>query len=126
MRLAELTVADESGDASKTCLTTISIAGGDIASNIARWGGQIKDASGQPAKNEPTIREIGGFKVHLVEFHGTYQGMSDPAPLPDWTIRGAIIETGEQMVFIKSTGPKSAMEKITPGWNALVDSISKK
>lgn len=125
MRLAELTVPDPSGDAARTCLTTISIAGGDVASNIARWEGQVKDASGQPAKAQTVVRDIAGMKVHVVEIRGTYQGMSDPAPLPEWMMRGAIVESGPQMVFIKSTGPAEGMTRITEGWNALVDSITR-
>ncbi len=125
MRLAELHVPDPSGNAAKDCIIAVSSAGGDVESNISRWAGQIKDAAGAPAKAAKQDKQVGGLTVHTVEFEGAYQGMSDPAPNANWMLRGAIVETAPQMLFIKMTGPAESMKSAAPGWNALIDSLRK-
>lgn len=125
MRLAELVYPDPSGDAAKACTVAVSTAGGDIPSNIARWENQMKDASGNVPKAQTTTKDVNGWKVHTVEIAGSYQGMSDPAPMPNWMMRAAIVETGGETLFIKMTGPADTMQASTPGWNALVESIRK-
>ncbi|MCC6428440.1 MAG: hypothetical protein IT435_16680 [Phycisphaerales bacterium] len=122
MRLAEILVPDASGDAAKACMITFSSAGGSVEANIARWAGQFKNADGESPPAPITQRTIAGFKVHTCEIAGAYQGMTDPAPLPDWMLRGAIIENGEQMLFIKMTGPKAGMLAAADGWTSLIDS----
>lgn len=127
MRLAELVVADASGDVAKQCVAAISMAGGDVESNVSRWAGQFKDASGAAPKAEVHSSEVNGLKVHTVELVGTYQGMSDKAPMTDWMMRGAIVESaGGQSVFIKMTGPAEGMKKLTDGWNSLVAGLKRK
>lgn len=125
MRLAELVATDEA-DPKKACVAAVSVAGGDVDSNIARWAGQMKDASGGAPKADVHTTEVNGLKVHSVELVGTYQGMSEPAPLPDWMMRGAIVETGAQSVFIKMTGPAESMRKLTEAWNGMINGLKKK
>ncbi|MBL8962549.1 MAG: hypothetical protein KF787_11925 [Phycisphaeraceae bacterium] len=126
MRLAEVRVADASGDASRDCLLTVSTAGGDIDMNIDRWTRQMRTPSGEPPEPDVRVIESGGLKVHVVVLEGSYQGMTDPAPLPEWMMRGAIVENpGSATVFIKMTGPAAAMRSISDGWASLVSSIRK-
>lgn len=126
MRLAEVRVADASGDASRDCLLTVSTAGGDIDMNIDRWARQMRSPSGEPPEPDVRVIESSGLKVHVVELEGSYQGMTDPAPLPEWMMRGAIVEIpGSGTVFIKMTGPAAAMRTISDGWASLVSSIRK-
>ncbi len=125
MRLAEIQVPDESGDVMKVCTVAISTAGGDIPSNVARWAGQMKDASGQTPKADIATKTVGGLNVSLVEISGTYSGMGEAAPRPDWTLRGAIVETPSGLLFVKMTGPASTMKASAAGWGNLVDSIRK-
>lgn len=125
MRLAEILVNDGGGDATKSCNVVFSTAGGDVQSNVTRWAGQMRDASGQGAKADIKTREVGGFKVHTVEFKGAFQGMGDAAPRNDWMMRGAIIETSGGLLFVKMTGPASVMETAGAGWTALIDGAHK-
>lgn len=125
MRLAELVVADASGDAAKACSVVFSTAGGDVQANVTRWAGQMRDSAGQAPKFEITTREIEGLKVHMVEFRGLYQGMGDGTPKPDWMMRGGIVETSSGLLFVKMTGPAATMQGAEAGWASLINSARK-
>lgn len=120
MRLAELIV--NASDPAARCLAVFSRAGGDVQSNIARWGGQFSSAT-------PTVSSstIAGHTVHQVELSGTYMdGMPGGAltPRENWMLRGAIIEAPDGLIFIKMTGPAEAMAACADGWKALMDGIT--
>jgi hypothetical protein len=125
MRLAELQVPDAAGKAENACTVTFLVAGGDVKMNVDRWAGQVRDASGQPAKYEIATHLYGGFNVSTVEMTGAYAGMGDAAPRPDWMLRGAIFDTPEGQLFIKMTGPAAGMKAAAAGWTALLESIKK-
>jgi len=125
MRLAEVHVADPSGDASKLSTITFSSAGGDVAANTARWAAQMKDASGQAPKVNLTERTIGGMRVSSVEFVGSYAGMGEAAPRPDWMLRGAVVDAPTGLLFVKMTGPAGPMSAAASGWDELLSSIRK-
>jgi hypothetical protein len=125
MRLAEILVPDASGDPAKSCSITFSSAGGDVQSNIDRWAGQVKDASGQPSKPTVQTKTIAGVNVTIAEMTGSYAGMGDASPKPNTTLRGAIIEGPGAPVFIKMTGPADAMAAAATGFNAMIDGMKK-
>jgi hypothetical protein len=125
MRLAEVTVADASGDAAKACSIVFSQAGGDIQANIDRWAGQVKDASGQPSKPNVQKKTVAGVNVTIAEMTGSYAGMGDAAPKPNTTLRAAIVETAEGMLFIKMTGPAEPMAAAAAGFNSMIDGMKK-
>lgn len=121
MRLAELHVPDASGDASRTCIAVFSSAGGGVEANIARWSGQVRDASGQPVPPTTSTREVAGMKVHIAEMTGAFSpGMGDTQIYQNWTIRGAIIESPRGLLFIKMTGPAEAMTAAKAAFDAMV------
>ncbi|MBS0196184.1 MAG: hypothetical protein JSR77_05445 [Planctomycetes bacterium] len=126
MRLAEAAVADPSGDAGKACTVAFSTAGGDVQSNIGRWANQVQDASGQAVKADPKKKTVAGLPVTTVELTGKYMGMGDGQPKPDWTMRAAIVESPEGLLFIKMTGPADRMKTLAAGFDSLVDSMTKK
>jgi len=121
MRLAEAVVPDAAGDPAKACSVVFSTAGGGIQPNIDRWAGQIRDSAGNPATPKIDSRTVAGLKVTTVEMSGSYAGMGESAPRPDWAVRGAIFETREGLLFIKMTGPGPAMAAAAPAFAALVD-----
>lgn len=125
MRLAEANVPDASGDPAKACLVVFSTAGGSVSDNISRWAGQVRDAQGQPVAGTPATKQVGGVNVTTVEMTGTFAGMGDSAPKENWTLRGAIIESSQGLLFIKMTGPAESMKAALPGFNAMVDSVKK-
>jgi hypothetical protein len=126
MRLAELHIPHESGDAKKTCLIVFSSAGGDVQANIDRWSSQVRDASGQPAKAAVATREVGGMSVNIAEMTGSFSpGMSDSNTYENWTLRGAILETPSGLLFIKMTGPAEQVAAAASSFDAMIDGLRK-
>jgi len=125
MRLAEVLVADPSGDAAKACIAVFSTAGGDVQSNIDRWAGQVRDAAGQPGKALVQKQTVAGIPVTTVEITGTYSGMGDLGPHNNWTLRGAIVEEPGTTLFIKMTGPADQMAAAAPGFASMVGGFKK-
>lgn len=123
MRLAEVVVPDPSGDATKACVAVFSSAGGTVEANIDRWAGQVRDASGKPATPSTRTRTVAGLKVTIVEMSGTYAGMGEGTPRPDWTLRGAIVEIGGGLLFIKMTGPAEGMKACAAAFDSMVDGM---
>src|SRR5208337_466952 len=105
MLLAEFAIPHAEGDSMDGRLT-VSQAGGSLADNINRWKGQF---SKKLDKEDQKTVDIGGVKVTLVDFSGTYddaRGMMAPAvSRPDYHLLGAIIETDGRLSFIKCYGP---------------------
>jgi hypothetical protein len=122
MRLAEAVVDDASGDPARACTVVFSTAGGDVPANIARWASQVQDGSGKPSTPTVTTRTAAGLSTTVAEMTGLYAGMGTAAPKPDWTVRGAVIETRQGLLFIKMTGPADAMATTGPGFSSLLDS----
>ncbi len=125
MRLAEAIVPDASGDPGKACTLTFSTAGGDTQMNIDRWVGQVTDATGQPAKADIQKRVVAGLPLTVAEMTGTYSGMGDQQPRANWTMRGAIYETPQGLLFVKMFGPADAMKATSPAFNAMLDAMTK-
>ncbi len=125
MRLAEALVPDVGGDASKSCLVVFSTAGGGVDDNIARWSGQVRDAKGQPVQGTSKSHTINGVKASVVEMTGSFAGMGDGAAKENWTLRGAIIEAPEGLLFIKMTGPAASVSAAANDFDVLVQSLKK-
>lgn len=125
MRLAEAEVPGAGNDPAKSCLVVFSTAGGSVEENVTRWSGQVRDAAGQPVPAKSEVRTVGGLKVTVVEMSGSFAGMGDTAPKSNWTLRGAIIEGPQGLLFIKMTGPTDTMTAAAPAFGAMVDSVKK-
>lgn len=125
MRLAEIQVPDASGDAAKMCTLVMSTAGGDVASNIARWQGQVLGADGQPSKSEPKTRTVEGMNVTTVEMTGSFMNMGETTPHTNWTMRGAVVETPTGMLFVKMTGPAEQMAAAGKAMDSMIDGVKK-
>ncbi len=92
--------------------------GGDTQANVARWLGQFES----PPVSKTEEIDAGGKKVTLVTATGTYLdgAMFGPKTAKaDYTLLGAIIPGPEAPVFIKLTGPKDAIAKITEDFKKL-------
>ena len=125
MRLAEANVPDASGDPVKACLVVLSTAGGTVEENLARWSGQVRDAQGQPVVGKPESQVVDGLKISVVEMTGTFAGMGDTLPKDNWTLRGAIVEAPEGLLFIKMTGPAESVAAAAKDFQAMVLSAKK-
>ncbi|MEK6704036.1 MAG: hypothetical protein AABZ53_17400 [Planctomycetota bacterium] len=120
MRLAEAQVPDASGDPAKVCLVVFSTAGGTVEENVARWAGQVRDAKGQPVPGKTESQTVNGLKISVVEMTGTFAGMGDTLPKENWTIRGAIVEAPEGLLFIKMTGPAESVAAAAKDFQAML------
>lgn len=126
MRAAELHVESDPPDAARRCVVAISLAGGSVDANIARWASQVTGSDGEPATPVRSSREVAGLPVHTVELVGTYMegaAMGGGTPRADWMMRGAIIEAPSGQVFVKMTGPVEPMRAAGAGWTALIDGL---
>lgn len=92
--------------------------GGDTQANIDRWLGQFES----PPVSKTEDLDANGTKVSLVTATGTYMdgAMFGPKTAKaDYTLLGAIIPGPDAPVFIKLTGPKDAVAKITEDFKKL-------
>ena len=94
MRLATYHVPAAAGAPDEAELS-VTRAGGSTEANVQRWIGQFADAG--PDKR--TEKKVHGLKIAMVEVSGTFQagGMTPEAkgPRPGWSLRGAVVETGD-------------------------------
>lgn len=105
--------------------------GGSVEDNVTRWLGQLKQSDGSDtvAKAKRSEREVGGLKVALVEAEGLYSGgmgmpgAPAPEPIADALLLGAIAQGPKGPVFFKLTGPKEAIERARPAFDAMIASI---
>ena len=95
--------------------------GGDTKANIDRWLGQFA----APPESKTEDLDANGTKVSLVTATGTYNdgAMFGPkTPKENYTLLGAIVPGTDAPVFIKLTGPKDAVAKISDAFKALIKS----
>lgn len=95
--------------------------GGDSKANVDRWLGQFAS----PPESKTEDLDVNGTKVTLVTAHGTYNdgAMFGPkTPKENYTLLGAIVPGTDAPVFIKLTGPKDAVAKITEAFKTLIKS----
>jgi hypothetical protein len=105
--------------------------GGSIEANVARWFSQFKQADGSDTakKAKQSERDVGGIAVTVVEADGHYSGgmampgAPAPAEMPDAMLLGAIARGPRGAVFFKLVGPRAAIERARPGFDALVGSL---
>ncbi len=95
--------------------------GGDAKANVDRWLGQFAS----PPESKTEELDANGTKVTLVTATGTYNdgAMFGPkTPKENYTLLGAIVPGNDAPVFIKLTGPKDAVAKISDAFRALIKS----
>jgi len=100
---------------------SVTRAGGDVSSNIQRWGSQFEGAA------EPKLRSqtVHGLEVTVVEIEGTYASAmsADTTPRPGWALLGAIVKTGGHPYFFKITGPAATVHGARGAFTTLIESI---
>jgi hypothetical protein len=99
--------------------------GGSIDDNLARWEKQFEGGPA-PKRSEKTVH---GFKVHLLEASGTYTAMGGPMMQPQgkktgWSLRGAIVEAPDGLVFFKCIGPDAVVKASAKEFDELIGSLS--
>lgn len=95
--------------------------GGGVEANVQRWLGQFQ---GSPESKREEI-DAGGKKITLITATGTYNDgppMGAKTPKADYTLLAAIVPTADSNIFIKLTGPKDAIAKLSEGFKKLAGS----
>lgn len=95
--------------------------GGDAKANVDRWLGQFAS----PPESKTEELDANGTKVTLVTATGTYNDgpmMGPKTPMENYTLLGAIVPGNDAPVFIKLTGPKDALAKVSEEFKSLIKS----
>lgn len=118
MRAADLQFKTAEGEANAVFFAI----GGDAASNIERWKGQVELKPG--TSSTTTSEEVAGLKLTRVTMVGTYSGMTamgTPAPaVANTKFIGIVIEGGKGPIQIKFTGPESVVKAAESSFNAMI------
>jgi hypothetical protein len=103
---------------------TVSVVAGTVKDNVDRWKGQFVGAINNGKQEEI---EVGGLKVTLVDFAGTFgeqAGMMAPVVnRPDYRMIAAVIPVGDQLYVVKAVGPKRTMAANVAAINSFVGSL---
>jgi hypothetical protein len=120
MRLATYSVPRAAGDPADADVS-VTRAGGDTTSNIARWAGQFE---GAPAPS-PTTHTVRGREITMVQIEGTYTNAMAPGakPQPGWALLAAIVKTPGMPYFFKMTGPAPTVRAARAAFTAMIDGI---
>jgi hypothetical protein len=105
--------------------------GGGVDENITRWLGQLNQSDGSDTvkKAKRSERKVGSFTVYLVEAEGAYAGgmgmpgAAAPEAIADAELLGAIADGPQGAVFFKLVGPKEAIERARPAFDAMISSL---
>jgi len=127
MRMATYTLPAASGGEAGECGVFFfgKGQGGSVQDNLSRWEKQF-EAGPAPKRSEKTFH---GFKVHFLEASGTYLQSGGPmmqsqGKKPGWSLRGAIVEAPEGLVFFKCVGPDATVKAAAKEFDELIASIS--
>ncbi len=126
MRKAQYRIKDAAGKESGDVVFFLFPAGeaGSVAANVDRWLGKFTEPREKiNAKTESLT--VGKSKVTYVQAEGTYDTSmpgSAPAPVPNFGLLGAIVETSEGNIFIRLTAPKALAKSAQPEFRKMVES----
>ncbi len=127
MRAAQFKVTDVDGKTSaEVAFFQFGPGGaGGVQANVDRWLGQFNEPKDKiNAKVEEVT--IGKTKVTYVSAEGTFRsGMpgGPTTPLPDYGLMGAMVGgDGDNVIFIKMTGPKGLVKPATADFKKMVES----
>lgn len=106
------------------CYLTILPGGGGIAENINRWRGQfgVAEYTEDEIAGLPDV-VIMGFPGKVVNFSGDFTPRGASAPLNDYRLIGAIMQSDDQLITIKMTGPEAKIMTELNNFAKFVDSL---
>lgn len=127
MRAAQLKVTDADGKTSADVAFFQFGPGGagGTQANVDRWLRQFAEPHDQ-LKSKVEEVTVGKTKVTYVSAQGTYEsGMpgGPTTPMPDYALLGAMVgNDGDNIIFIKMTGPKGLVTSATGEFKKMVES----
>ena len=98
--------------------------GGSAEANVNRWIGQFKEPK-EELSSKVEKKKIKTATITTVSAKGTYMSGSpfgQKTPMPNYAMRGAIIECKGGPIFIKMTGPSVDVTKSTPDFDKTIKS----
>lgn len=122
MRVANFGVA---GDERAECYLTVLVGeAGGLAANVNRWRVQMSlpALTGEMLAALPRAPLFGGDAV-LVDFTGTWTGMSGAGSDANWRLVGLLRLSPEGSLFLKMTGPESVIAAQKDAFLALARSL---
>lgn len=126
---AEFSIEPVEGE-TKACRLTVMGAGGSIDANIDRWLGQVQQPDRGSTRDKASITEkdLGDYKIHILDVSGTYIDQRGPqAPkveLKEHRLLAVIVETGSVgNYFVKLYGPEKTIAKHKDAFVKMVEEI---
>ena len=122
MRKAELQVPSPAGNADITFFHFGSGQGGGVQANIQRWLSQFKEPVEQ-LKAQTAVHQVGTTKITFLQAYGTFlSGMPGQPSTPQagYAMRGAILESSDGDVYVKMTGPATAVDAAGAAFDAMI------
>ncbi|MBY0262654.1 MAG: hypothetical protein K2Q20_09945 [Phycisphaerales bacterium] len=126
VQTAALRVASDEGKG-ETAVAFFANVGGDVASNISRWKGQVTAESGGPVDAKISETTASGMKLTIVSMEGTYNAMTMGATkaMPGFAFRGAIFESPTGNIFVRLTGPAAKVRESDDAFKAMLTGASR-
>ena len=126
MRKAQFSASSPSGKSAEVVFYYFGSGNtGGIQANVDRWMKQFEEPLGKKVDTET----IGKTRVTYAQAHGTFlsgRPFGPKTPNPGYGLLAAIIEGQGGAVFIKMTGPKSAVDANTDATKKMVEASLKK
>ena len=97
---------------------------GGVKANVDRWMGQFKNPQNQKVESD----KVGDVRVTYVRATGTFlsgRPFGPKTPKEGYALLGAIIEGKKGAIFIKMTGPESAVKSNADKMKAMVEGALK-
>lgn len=127
MRLAQFSVPGKPGEGEVAVFYFGPGGGGPVQANIDRWASQFTTAQGGPVKPTVTRGTAAGMTVTHVELNGNYSrgvGMGqETKPLPDQSLRVAVLETPKGNLTFQLWGPKGTVSANARGFKSMVEGL---
>jgi hypothetical protein len=120
MRKAQLEIGEGSAKAEVTFFQFGGGQGGTAADNVARWFGQFP---GSEDKRKTENVQAGSVKITFASAEGTFSsGMpgGPTMPMTGYALCGAILESADENVYIKMTGPESVVKASAEAFKKMV------
>lgn len=125
MRAAQLKVAGEKDkEVAEVVFFHFPGGGGGVQANVDRWLAQFQEPKDQIKSKVETVKTDKG-SVTYVQAEGTYMsGMpgGPKTPIPNAMLQGAIVQSGEENVFIRMTGPAAVVKPSQESFKKMAES----
>jgi hypothetical protein len=117
MRDASFRIAGPNGAEADLAISRLPLTGGTLADNINRWRNQVGLPELSEVQTMQSVKEleVSGKKGVLLEL--------DSEENPQLAIKGVILESDTERIFIKLSGPRSLVLREQENWNAFMDSL---